>query len=981
MIGKTFSHYRILSRLGEGGMGEVWLAEDVRLGHKVAIKKLPRHLASDRQLRKRFEHEARAVAHLRHPYVVPLYEYNENEGELFLVTEYLSRGSIRDVLRDNARPLDVGTVLRWGIQAAEGLAEAHQRGILHRDIKPDNLLLTEDGDLRIADFGLARLEGATRLTQTGTSMGTLGYMAPEQVEGEDADHRADLFALGATLYEMLAGRPAFHGETRAALVRSILDSDPEPLTAIRTDVPDALSSLVQTLTEKSPAKRMDSAKDVANSLRSIANVLDLAETMPLPVSVGRPRRRPLLSRWILTAAATVVIGSIAWRVLSDRGGSPEVVSYSPNRIAVFPFNVRGADDWLREGMVDLLSSKLDGAGELQTVDIHSLLALLRDQGQESLDLRTARFSAQRAKAGLFILGNATQAGERLHLDASLYGVASLDSVLARSDAEGSEEDLLTLVDELSGKLLKARFEEDAVSRTLGESINTKSYKALKSFLQGEQLWRQQQATNSTPYFEEAVRHDSTFAFAWLRLAIVYEWKPASVRSPEHDSAALDALAHARRNFHRLSIRHQLWLDAYETQVRKDYEQSIQLFEALLARYPDDVEGWDRMGAIQEFFNAWRTGQPVTSAKPALERALELDPEYTQANFHMRHIRIVEADGNPDDLTELLPNMAVFARNDPGGQASLLNRWSQASDSQLNGTQYLAFFTKNFKGAEMATELRLDPKRHPEARGLGHVLMGFLAAAQGEWDRAKSHLDAAASLTPTLELERRALLAGHPFLMVPAGELREIRERVREWNPADVPPLEMELRDLRIHDGTYPQLRIYLLGLLSLRLGELDAVARYADDLVKMDGSSREQRLFRDLSRGLYAQKLWQEGRLEEALDRFQEAEMKAGYEEYGFSPYYFQSLERYLRAELLLEMGHLEEALRWFGTFNWYPSWEFLFEPHSHLRRGQIYERLGNTEAARAHYERFVRDWNECDARLAPEVVRVRRWLQEQTSG
>ena len=272
MIGTTISHYRILEKLGEGGMGEVYLGEDIRLGHRVAIKKLPRQLAAHRESRERFLREARAVAQLKHPYVVALHEFDEVDGEFFLITEFAPGGSLRERIGAGDVPLDLA--LRWAIQSAEGLAAAHARGVVHRDIKPDNLLLDEDGNLKIADFGLARLEDETRLTLPGSLVGTLAYMAPEQIETGEVDERSDLFALGTCLYELFTGSRPFEADTRAGITHAILHGEPVSASERRADLPMPVSGLLERLLRKTPGDRPESARSVARSLRKIAEARD-----------------------------------------------------------------------------------------------------------------------------------------------------------------------------------------------------------------------------------------------------------------------------------------------------------------------------------------------------------------------------------------------------------------------------------------------------------------------------------------------------------------------------------------------------------------------------------------------------------------------------------------------------------------------------------------------------------------------------------
>lgn len=974
MIGQTISHYRIVSKLGQGGMGEVWLAEDTRLGHQVAIKKLPAQLAQHAELRRRFEREARAVASLRHPYIVPLYEYDEVDGGLFLVTEYLSGGSLREQVRVHPAGVPLELALRWGIQAAEGLAEAHDHGILHRDLKPDNFLLSDKGELRIADFGLAHFEEETRVTQTGAVLGTLGYMSPEQVRGQQITAQADMFALGATLYEILTGKSPFTGNNQAATLHAILNDDPVSISSLRSEVPTPLSQLVSRMLAKDPSQRPVNADAVAETLRDIAGEFQYANTMPLAVPRRAPPRRG--RRAMIISTLVLVTMAVTFGVWNSRGPDTGQPSSGPSeRVAVFPFSVGGGEDWMSEGIADLLSSKLDDAGDLTTVDAHTLLATLRNTEGNVRNPEVARNLALALEAGYFILGNAMQVGGELHMDASMYDCAVPGEPIARAEADGSSDDLLNLASALSIDLMKIHMGTDLRNRIASESIHTTSYPALKAFMKGEQLWRQQQGPDSTPFYEEAVAADSTFALAWLRLSIVYGWKPAYLRTAEDEQAAARALKQALELRDHLSTRHQLWLDAWMAFLAQDYDQCVLRFAELVARHPDDATAWCWMGGIKVIFNLWRNGESVVMAKPDLERALELDPDYAQASYYSDFVGMAEADG----ILEGDGPYAIFAGDDLEAQSRLRAEWATWPDGRLGSTDMIATFSKNLPGAESMTELRLAPTRHPETRGVGHLIMAMLIAAQGQWDRATQHFDASTGFTPDLALQYQALLAGTPFLDVPREEILAIRSALEDWDAQSVPAPETNLNMLSVHSDLHPQIKLYLDGLLSLRLGELERASHRADELARAGETPRAQRLAKDLAHSLRAQHLWQQGDREPALAEFEKAEIKAGYEDYMFSLFLFQSLDRYLRAELLLEMGREEEALHWFGSFAWCMGQEYLFMPHSDLRRGQINDRLGNTDEARKRYQRFVDYWADADPRFQPQVNEVRERLESMT--
>ncbi len=233
MIGKKISHYRVLSKLGEGGMGVVYGAEDLNLGRRAAVKVLSPHLISDPKARNRFLHEAKAAAALDHPGICPVYEAGEVEGQLFIAMALLEGQTLQN--RIASGPLAIDESLDIAAQVAGALKEAHGKGIVHRDIKPANVMLLSSGQAKVMDFGLARLEGATQLTRTGATLGTAAYMSPEQVRGEVADARSDIWSLGVVLYEMVSGRLPFRGEYEPAVEYAIVHEEPELLNAVRPE--------------------------------------------------------------------------------------------------------------------------------------------------------------------------------------------------------------------------------------------------------------------------------------------------------------------------------------------------------------------------------------------------------------------------------------------------------------------------------------------------------------------------------------------------------------------------------------------------------------------------------------------------------------------------------------------------------------------------------------------------------------------------
>src|SRR5215831_14392634 len=324
--GSRLGPYEVLSPIGAGGMGEVWKARDTRLSREVAIKVLPASVSADSDRLRRFEQEARAAGILSHPNITAVYDIGSHEGAPYVVQELLEGETLRSLLAGGR--LSPRRAIDYSIQIARGLAAAHEKGIVHRDLKPENLFVTKDGRIKILDFGLAKLthaeEGsqatnlptATAGTEPGVVLGTLGYMSPEQVRGKPADARSDIFSFGAILYEMLAGRKAFHGDSAADTMSSILKEDPPDLSVTNQAISPGLERIVRHCLEKNPEQRFHSAHDLAFDIEALSGTSGQAA----PAAAPRRKRVP---QALLTAAGILVGFGLAALVLRRPAGAPE----------------------------------------------------------------------------------------------------------------------------------------------------------------------------------------------------------------------------------------------------------------------------------------------------------------------------------------------------------------------------------------------------------------------------------------------------------------------------------------------------------------------------------------------------------------------------------------------------------------------------------------------------------------------------------
>lgn len=348
MIGTTISQYNILEKLGEGGMGVVYKAYDSNLDREVALKFLPPHVSASGDEKARFIQEAKAASAMNHPNVCTIHDIREHDDHLFIVMEYVLGQTLRQKIDSGL--LNQKTAIEIGVQIADGLAAAHEKGIVHRDIKPENIMVRKDGIVQIMDFGLAKLRGVTRLTKEGSTVGTAGYMSPEQVQGQEADHRSDIFSLGILLYEMLAGELPFKGIHETALMYEIVNVDASPMSTIRPEIEPSLDAIILECLAKEPDERYQSAKEVSKELKRVkresgrqkASRISAVRPAPAPGSeaqIDLPRggssgRGLLAIIVVLTLLVIGLAGAQFFHQTPDRHGTIRFAILPPENLSI-----------------------------------------------------------------------------------------------------------------------------------------------------------------------------------------------------------------------------------------------------------------------------------------------------------------------------------------------------------------------------------------------------------------------------------------------------------------------------------------------------------------------------------------------------------------------------------------------------------------------------------------------------------------------
>ncbi len=988
--GSTFaSRYQIIEELGKGGMGRVYKVLDKEVNAKVALKLIKREIASDKKTIERFRNELKVARDISHKNVCRMYDLGKEEGTYYITMEYVSGEDLKSFIRRSG-VISVGKAISIANQVCEGLIEAHRLGVVHRDLKPQNIMIDKEGNAKIMDFGIARSLRAKGITGSGLMIGTPEYMSPEQVDGKEADQRADIYSLGVILYEMVTGRVPFEGDTAFSIGIKQKSETPRPPKEINEQIPEDLNRVILKCMEKERENRYQSVGELHSKLMNLEKGIPTTERVI-------PERKPLTSREITVkfslkklfipasiVIAIIIMGAILFQFLPQKEKAP-LLPQEKRAIAVISFeNQTGnkAFDHLRKVIPNLLITSLERSGYFQVTTWERMYDLLEQLGKENVEFidRDLGFElCQKDGIDSIVLGTFGKAGDIFATDVKVLDVNTKNLLKsASSTGEGEGSILKIQIDELSREIIKGLGVPEAkIKAEKGQitDVTTTSLRAYNYYLMGMEAGRKKYWEEERQCFEKAVELDPTFAMAYLGLSGAH-------RALGNTMKSIEAVENAKANSEKLTDKERMYLElSYANIVEQDNEKYFELLQDAARKYPKEKEihyalGWYYQATLRDY----------DKAIDEYNKTLELDPNHVGALNQLGYTYL--SMGDYEKTIEYLKR--AIARNpefpDPldslgdvyfrmGRLDEALTKFKEALEIRpdflysSHNIIYIYALKEDYTEAMKWTERYIGVAPSTMEKYQGYRWKGFYDFWLGNFKNSILELDKALELAEEAENEQaRAFVHWlEAWMYYDKGELDTSKKYCEDSLKSSI---ASDPQRQKFYDAMYS----VTFGILDIKSENIDSakkrLAMIRSAFPEMTASQKEwMTFFIDL---LQAEILLAEGEIEQAIAAFENTSPKraAGLQHSQWMMFYnFPSLKDVL-ARAYQQKGDIDNAIAEYEkliAFDPESEGRYLIHPKYYYRLAKLYEQKGWAGKAIENYEKFLVLWKDAD----PEIAEV----------